>query len=36
MKVKWHLTTEGLDKICKLKAGMNKERNINISNYNED
>lgn len=31
MKVKGHLTPEGLDKICQLKAGMNKERNINSS-----
>lgn len=29
MKVKGHLTQEGLDQICQLKAGMNKERYIN-------
>jgi hypothetical protein len=31
MKVKGHLTQEGLDQICKLKALMNQERSVDIS-----
>ena len=31
MKVKGHLTQEGLDKICQLKALMNQERSIDKS-----
>lgn len=31
MKVKGHLTQEGLDQICQLKARMNQERSIDKS-----